>query len=55
VGDKVVVFHGAAVPFVIQYHPVKMEWTLVGECYIHGLMHGEVEALGRKEEQIMLH
>jgi hypothetical protein len=43
VGDKICVVRGAQVPFVIR--PVEgssdYSYTLVGECYLHGVMDGE--------------
>lgn len=44
VGDSVVLVNGAAVPFVVRgCGDVERPYltTLVGECYIHGIMHGE--------------
>jgi hypothetical protein len=47
-GDMVAVLYGAQVPFVIR--PKKdtkeVQFELVGECYIHGLMDGEALMLG---------
>lgn len=42
-GDQVCVITGACVPFVIRRHEIKDEYQLVGECYVHGIMDGEVE------------
>jgi hypothetical protein len=45
-GDVIAVIHGAETPFVLR--PLGghcMEYTLVGECYTHGLMRGEVKGL----------
>jgi len=45
VGDTIVIVHGALVPFLIREHELKggvMRNKLIGECYIHGIMHGEV-------------
>ena len=40
-GDRVVVLHGGHVPFVIRpYGPDA--YQLIGECYVHGIMKGEV-------------
>ncbi|GAB1311348.1 hypothetical protein MFIFM68171_01558 [Madurella fahalii] len=47
VGDSIVLVDGAAVPFVVRGCGDKETsnlTTFVGECYIHGIMHGE--ALG---------
>ncbi|MCJ1460505.1 hypothetical protein MMC28_010887 [Mycoblastus sanguinarius] len=38
-GDKVCVFMGGAVPWVIRQEGE--EYVLIGECYVHGLMDGE--------------
>jgi hypothetical protein len=47
-GDIVAVLYGAQVPFIIR--PKKsakeIQYELVGECYIHGLMDGEAFMLG---------
>ncbi|KAE8444364.1 hypothetical protein EG329_000564 [Mollisiaceae sp. DMI_Dod_QoI] len=45
-GDHVVVLLGGQVPFVLR--PVTEGWKFVGECYVHGIMDGEimVSALG---------
>jgi hypothetical protein len=50
-GDKVVVFTGAAIPFVIR--PVKGGYCLLGESYCDGIMDGEIVGQ-RKEEAIVL-
>jgi len=50
-GDKVVVFTGAAIPFVIR--PVKGGYCLLGESYCDGIMDGEIVGQ-RKEETIIL-
>lgn len=39
-GDQICLLHGAKVPFVMR--KLDSAWRLVGECYIHGMMHGEV-------------
>ena len=39
VGDRVCVLYGADVPFVLR--PGGDGYKVVGECYAHGLMHGE--------------
>ena len=45
-GDMVVIVHGATVPFLVRRRKGAREIrsTFVGECYVHGIMHGE--ALG---------
>ena len=42
VGDHVCVFTGACVPFVIRRHETENKYQLIGECYVHGIMDGEV-------------
>lgn len=39
-GDVIIVFRGARVPFVVRPRS-DGSWTLVGECYVQGLMRGE--------------
>ncbi|KAL6238452.1 hypothetical protein BDW75DRAFT_201371 [Aspergillus navahoensis] len=40
VGDHVASFEGGSVPFVIRRWG--RNWQVVGVCYVHGCMHGEV-------------
>ncbi|KAE9374405.1 hypothetical protein N431DRAFT_405034 [Stipitochalara longipes BDJ] len=50
-GDKVVVIFGCASPLVL--HPLNSHYQLVGECYVHGIMHGEtVQDPSRRECEI---
>jgi hypothetical protein len=44
VGDQVAVFMHAAVPFVVRRvrEGVGSRYELLGEAYVHGVMHGEV-------------
>lgn len=44
-GDQIVVFAGAAVPFVIRAVSGG-QFKLVGECYVHGIMQGEISSMG---------
>jgi hypothetical protein len=55
-GDFVVVFYGSSVPSIVRLDN-KGKTTLVGECYIQGIMDGEaVEAsYGAKEVEFALH
>jgi hypothetical protein len=39
-GDAVTLFKGGMVPLVIRSRGDK--WELIGDCYVHGIMHGEV-------------
>ena len=47
-GDLVCVIQGANVPFILR--PTGENYVLVGECYCHGIMHGE--AMLRKDLEI---
>lgn len=38
-GDKIALCKGARVPFIIR--PDGLEYRLIGDCYIHGIMYGE--------------
>ena len=42
VGDEVWIFRGGNVPFVIRRQDEEDGYTFVGECYVQGLMMGEV-------------
>jgi len=57
-GDRVVVFHGCAAPFVIRGQRLQGGSSfhqLVGEAYVHGVMDGEIMTSGEfKEEEIEL-
>ncbi|KAH7131259.1 hypothetical protein EDB81DRAFT_660001 [Dactylonectria macrodidyma] len=49
-GDIVVVMFGA--PFCLLLRPVGHQYRLVGDAYIHGIMHGElVEGLAQENEE----
>jgi hypothetical protein len=39
-GDKVFLLLGGDVPFILRPE-TKSTWTLIGHCYIHGIMDGE--------------
>ena len=40
-GDQICLVSGTAVPYVVRRETNK-SWTLIGECYIHGVMNGEL-------------
>ena len=54
VGDEICVLYGAAVPFVLRKSSFpasgKLNFKLIGEAYIHGIMYGEALASDRVEE-----
>jgi len=48
-GDLVCVLFGLNVPYVLR--AVNEGFLLIGECYVHGVMHGEKLEEGRCEER----
>jgi hypothetical protein len=48
VGDIVAVLHGAQVPFIVRpkTETMELQFELIGECYVRGLMDGEALELG---------
>ena len=50
-GDLVCVFLGGRTPFIIR--PVDQKYKFVGECYVHGIMHGEALEEGLKRRQLI--
>ncbi|GME44176.1 hypothetical protein GTA08_BOTSDO04307 [Neofusicoccum parvum] len=53
-GDSVCMVQGARVPFVLRKQPSAVEWTIVGETYLHGFMHGEMVAEVRDKVREMV-
>ncbi|KAH6957190.1 heterokaryon incompatibility protein-domain-containing protein [Fusarium avenaceum] len=43
VGDRIVILRGCNTPMILR--EVGKEWKLIGECYTHGVMYGEVQQL----------
>lgn len=56
-GDAVVVLHGGRTPFILRRRQDGGDgWTLVGECYVHGIMNGEaLQMPDRREEVFSIH
>ncbi|EEU43645.1 uncharacterized protein NECHADRAFT_82646 [Fusarium vanettenii 77-13-4] len=53
-GDVVFVIHGGVVPFLLRKEEAfRGSFSLVGECYIHGLMNNEAETLCAAPEQVI--
>ena len=50
-GDLVCVFLGGRTPFIIR--PVDQKYKFVGECYLHGIMHGEALEEGLQRRQLI--
>ena len=53
-GDEICVFLGGYVSFVVRRIHGKEEFELVGECYVHGIMDGEVMQMDLPRENIVL-
>lgn len=54
--DEIWILFGGSVPFIVRPYPDESEdagsYSLVGDCYVHGIMDGEaVEALGEMKAQ----
>jgi hypothetical protein len=56
-GDKVCIFLGSRIPFIIRENPIREDqgrtYTLVGGCYIHGMMNGEGMKMGKVVEIVL--
>ncbi|KAF2021339.1 hypothetical protein BU24DRAFT_457320 [Aaosphaeria arxii CBS 175.79] len=54
-GDKVVLLFGSRVPFVVREGKEPGQYKLIGECYLHGIMHFQASRLsGLVEQEICL-
>ena len=55
-GDLICVIFGTVTPFILKksLDADKEAYTLVGECYIHGLMKGEGLKLGEEQEIVLV-
>jgi hypothetical protein len=45
VNDSVFLFAGGRVPFVMRRDQSSGDYSIIGECYVHGVMDGEVSLL----------
>ncbi|KAF2723466.1 HET-domain-containing protein [Polychaeton citri CBS 116435] len=52
VGDVVAVLPGCRIPQLLRPLGDTVRYELIGECYIHGLMHGEAVCSMRKEDRL---
>jgi hypothetical protein len=54
VGDEVRILIGGSVPFILRRDRQNtfMKFLLIGDCYVQGIMDGEVMEMRRKEEII---
>lgn len=48
-GDLVAILLGCSVPVLLRKAENQDEWVFVGECYLDGVMHGEV--LGESKDE----
>ena len=53
-GDRVCIFHGAPVPFILR-EIVPKSFELIGECYVHGIMDGEFFSEERPTVEYSIH
>ena len=54
IGDRVCVVLGGQTPFLLRQHPLNPTWELIGECYIHGMMDGEMLKRGYAVEDMTI-
>jgi hypothetical protein len=52
-GDEVWILHSAGVPFVLRPQP-NGNYRLIGESFVYGVMHGEVQSLSLPRRQITI-
>ena len=50
-GDMICVFFGGRTPFIVR--TVNGKYKFVGECYLHGIMHGEELKNGRPDRRLI--
>lgn len=53
IGDRIVVLRGCNTPMILR--EVGKGWKLIGECYAHGVMYGEVSAAEHELVDITIH
>jgi hypothetical protein len=53
VGDRIVILRGCNTPMILR--EVGKEWKLIGECYTHGVMYGEVLVKEHELKDIIIH
>lgn len=59
-GDRIAIIYGSGVPFILRKSAAKLgrpTWEIIGECYVHGIMDGEVirkYELGLAESQMIV-
>lgn len=53
-GDLVCVLYGGTVPYVLRPRAAEGGFTFVGDCYVHGIMHGEAVTMQHADERDFL-
>lgn len=53
IGDEVWILHGAGVPFVLRMRP-NGNYQLIGEAFVYGIMHGEMQGLNLRRQHITI-
>ena len=53
-GDTIAIFNGDQTPTILRPDKETDRYNLIGDCYIHGLMHGEALTLRLREETFVL-
>jgi hypothetical protein len=51
--DTIFLVHGASVPFVLRKRPGTKFYELRGECYIHGAMYHDGQAVGNLKDEVV--
>jgi len=54
VGDVVCVLYGGCAPFILRQVSNQGHYKLIGEAYVHGIMHGEAIDAGYEEKDFLL-
>jgi hypothetical protein len=53
-GDHIFILRGAKVPFILRKTGEQGRFRVVGEAYLHGYMHGELEKLNFAIQEAVL-
>jgi hypothetical protein len=53
-GDTIAIFKGTRVPYVIRKRDSELEWMLVGESHVYGIMDGEFTSTSPPVQEIVL-
>jgi hypothetical protein len=52
--DTIMILEGGKVPFVVRPIGYTGEWELIGACYLHGAMHGQMYKAEKSESIILV-